>query len=290
MKNKQLLYFKMATKYYKITNEYEKHYNFQCVDGLNILNKPFEENGTCVPGGLYFTDIMNIPEFYRFGVNLREVTLPFDDIDFKMVKDPGGKKWRANKIILGKKYSLFDPETYNIFGLDITKNIYIVDAASRVGNIKFLEWFRNSEISLTYTYLSIYWASINGHIEVLEWWKNNAKIPDQINEYELEEIKFSAEKIFPKNSFCKKKFKFIYSPRTIDTCSANGQIDMLEWWKNSNIPFKYTEDAIDSAIVNGRTDVLTWWKHSGFELKHNINYITKKAPKKMIEWSNANLF
>ena len=103
-----------ATKkklFVKITNSDEKHYNHQYVDGLNILAEPFTETGSCVSGGLYFTDIDHVHEFLHYGVNLRVVELPYSDIDFKCVPD-GDNKWRANKIILVDKYSLADVETY----------------------------------------------------------------------------------------------------------------------------------------------------------------------------------
>jgi len=44
-----------------------------------------------------------------------------------MAKDPDENKWRANKIILGKKYSLIDPLTYIELGLDIAKNYELIN-------------------------------------------------------------------------------------------------------------------------------------------------------------------
>ncbi|BCS82741.1 ankyrin repeat protein [Cotonvirus japonicus] len=96
----------------KVTNEKEFHYDHQYHDGLNILNKPFDTTGSCVEGGFYFTSPEYIHEFLSYGCNIRIITLPTDDPGFIMVKDPAGDKWRANKIILNKKYSLRDIETY----------------------------------------------------------------------------------------------------------------------------------------------------------------------------------
>ncbi len=50
---------------------------------------------------------------------LEKCFLPENDPEFKMVPD-GTDKFRANKIIFGKRYSLFDPNTYTELGLDIT--------------------------------------------------------------------------------------------------------------------------------------------------------------------------
>lgn len=92
--------------FFKITNKNENHYGYQYVTGLNVLDKPFDE-GSCMEGGLYFSfsDIEHIFEFLHYGVYLREIILPLDDPDFKCVKDLDNK-WRANKIILGKRHEL----------------------------------------------------------------------------------------------------------------------------------------------------------------------------------------
>src|ERR1700733_6675589 len=99
----------METKlYWKITNENENHHGYQYKDGLNVLIEEFEPEGSCVPGGFYFTETKDILKFLVYGVYLREVILPLDDPNFKMVKDPSGDKYRSNMIILGKKYNLSD--------------------------------------------------------------------------------------------------------------------------------------------------------------------------------------
>ena len=129
-------------KYYKITNKNETHYGFEYRDGLNILKEEFNNNkdSSCVPGGFYFTTKEFIHEFYGYGIYLREIELPNNDPEFKIVKDPSGNKWRANKIILGNKYSLSDPEIYIKLG------------------IKMMDMDR---------------ASINGHEAILQWWKDS---------------------------------------------------------------------------------------------------------------------
>ena len=96
------------TIYYKITNEKENHHGYQYQDGMNILDKPFELEGSCVPGGLYFATAEYILGFVEYGVYLREVQLYEDSLS---VVDPTGDKMRADKIFLGKKYQLADVET-----------------------------------------------------------------------------------------------------------------------------------------------------------------------------------
>jgi hypothetical protein len=100
----------MKTIYYKITNEKENHHGYQYKDGLNVLDKPFEPTGSCVVGGLYFTTKEYIHHFLSYGCWLREITLPDDA---QMVQDSGTDpvKYRADKIILGKRRHLYCKET-----------------------------------------------------------------------------------------------------------------------------------------------------------------------------------
>ena len=101
----------VGKKYYKITNAAENHYGFQYKDGLNILEEKFNDDpeAHCCAGGLYFTDAKNIFEFLNYGIYLREITLPVENPDFEMVVDEN--KYRANMIILGKRYELANVET-----------------------------------------------------------------------------------------------------------------------------------------------------------------------------------
>ena len=96
----------MDQKFYKVMKENEIHYGFKYQEGLNIDTEPFREIGCCVSGGLYFTTSKHIHKFFKYGKYIREVFLPLDNPDFKMVGDPCGDRWRANMLILGKKYPL----------------------------------------------------------------------------------------------------------------------------------------------------------------------------------------
>ena len=52
-------------KLVKLTVEGENHNGFQFKTGLNIDNKPFNPNGSCKAGGLYFCDF----EFLAMFIN-----------------------------------------------------------------------------------------------------------------------------------------------------------------------------------------------------------------------------
>ena len=106
--------------FFKITNEKECHHGFQYQEGLNVLDKPFEPTGTCVEGGLYFSDEDNIHKFLQFGCWLRVITIPEDA---QMVKGPEGYKWRADKIILVDKYEILNIETLKKFPPSYVKEL-----------------------------------------------------------------------------------------------------------------------------------------------------------------------
>ena len=159
------------TKYYKITNQNETHNGFKYQDGFIILKEKFnnDENASCVLGGFYFTTKEFIHEFYEYGIYLREIELPTNDPEFKIVKDPSENKWRANKISLGNKYSLSDPEIYIKLGIKMMD----MDRASINGHEAIFQWWKDSGLELKYSNNAMDRASANGHEKILQWWKNN---------------------------------------------------------------------------------------------------------------------
>ncbi len=93
-------------RYYKILNESECHNGLQYRDGLNVDPVPFQEEGSCVPGGIYFAS-KDILAFLDMGPWIREVTLPSDA---KWVKDPSEpEKFRANRVVLGPRRKITAP-------------------------------------------------------------------------------------------------------------------------------------------------------------------------------------
>lgn len=266
--------------YLKITNAEEKHYGYQYKDGLNVLDKEFQTEGSCVPGGLYFTDIHNIDKFFRYGVNLRIVRLPKDNPNFKMVKDPEGDKWRANMIILGEKYSLFDIETYEKINVNFLKK-YILDEMPYVplsNNYNRVYEFclkHKLEFYFCYTENAIDNASANGCVEALEWW----------------------EKMFIEHNIRLKYTSF----KVICNIKAN-HIDVLNWWlkmhlktnqktqsrrntRDCSVPLTHTpvnnkqkinfrefsiRGLIEQASTDCRIDILDWFLDA--YLKHKIPF------------------
>ena len=197
------------SSYFKITNEDESHRGYQYKDGLNILDKSFEREGSCVPGGLYFTTAKHIAKFLHYGCYLREITLPSDCV---WVKDPEEDKYRANKIILGQKYDLADPQTFQLLfekGCDITyprtmqyilvwacknkhlpvvkylfehdKNVYIdynynndLNLACEYGNLEIVKYFieKGADIHNQHNQ-ALRIASEHGHVDVVKYLVEN---------------------------------------------------------------------------------------------------------------------
>jgi len=246
--------------YFKITNQEECHHGYQYQTGLNILDRPFEKEGSCVKGGLYFTNLEYLHEFYEYGVWIRVITIPEDA---EMVMDSVGHKWRANKIILGAKYPLFDVET--ILKFDLKINPGYIDRACGAGcDVNVLEWWKNSGFELNYSESAINWASNSGHVEVLEWWKNSGlelKYNNAIN-YASENGHVKVLEWWLKANK-ETGLKLKYSHEAINYASKNNHVDILEWWleahKSTGLELRYTSFAIDRACENGHPNVLKWW-------------------------------
>jgi ankyrin repeat protein len=224
----------------KITNEKENHHGFQYQTGLNILKETFQKEGSCVPGGFYFTTLDHVHNFYHYGVHLRIVEIPDDA---QVVKDPDetmGLKWRTDRIILGGKYPLCDVETIKKFDLKITRE-YIIQL-DKYGKIDVLislqEKYKNLIASFASEALTI--ASCNGHVNVLEWW-------------------------------LKSGLKLKYTEHALILASKYGHVNVLDWWFKSGLPLKYDQHALHWASRNGHVNVLEWWKNSGLPLKYS-NY------------------
>ena len=273
-------------EYFKVINLEHKHHDYEYTKGLNKLKGKFKQHGSCCAGRLYFTKLKHIQQFYGYGCYLYVVTLPKNDPDFQMVQDPKLDKWGANMIILGNKYSLLDPRTYKLFGLNMEENNYIIDLASEYGLPNVLDWcFKKSGLKFKYSGYAIDCASGNGHVHVLEWWKSSG-LELKYSEYAIDVASKNGHVnvlAWWKNS----GLKLEYSDRAIYLASGNDHVDALEWWLKSGLELKYSEYAIFCASMNGHVNVLEWWKKSGLELKYSenaINYASMNGHVHVLEW------
>jgi len=259
----------MTCVYYKVTAEPEIHHGFHYQNGLNILDKNFEPKGSCVAGGLYFTTIENVPNFYSYGCNLREVYLPIDHEDFQMVSDPDGNKFRANKIILGAKYSLFDVKTYEKFGLKINQNYYLVHMATINGRVDCLEMCKKNGFRLKVIFSAIDQASAKGYIDVLQWWLENKGSAMPYTHCAINEAAKRGN-ISVLRWWVGSGLELKYSDEAILSACQNGHIGVLTLFKRSKIIRSYVPYALETASESGQIEVLDWWKRSGFVTKHDL--------------------
>lgn len=235
--------------YFKITNQEENHYGFQYYDGLNILDKLFNEEGSCVPGGLYFTDNNNICRFLGYGIHLREIHLPLNDPDFKMVLDPGYNKWRANKIILGKKYFLGDIQTFEY--------LKSIDADFNIANS-----------------FPIRWAAENGYLEVVKYLaKNGADIEmafkRAVFDGHLKTIKILIEMGADPN--CENDY-------SIRWAAHNGHLLVVKYLVSMGADIRSNDDCpVRWAAENGHFEIVKYLYSLGANVLSRDNYALRSA-------------
>jgi hypothetical protein len=164
-------------KYFKIFNETDNHNGFQYVDGLNIDDNPYNDdpNKSCVKGGFYFSDAEHICEFLHFGDYVREVTIP---ADAKMVKDPDGNKWRADKLFLHERKDLSKVETWKWMidqGINIhIESFYSLRYSIECGNFEVIKFLveNGADIQVFENYAFIC-ACYNGYIDIVKYLVEN---------------------------------------------------------------------------------------------------------------------
>jgi hypothetical protein len=246
----------------KIIHSDKRQGDFVYKTGLNILNKPFQPEGSCVSGGFYYTKLKYIHNYYYFGELIVIIKIPDDAQVVKDSDETKGEKWRTNKIILCEEYSLFDVETIKKFNLKITSK-YITWACMN-NNVKILDWWLNSGLPLEYSEDAIDSASGLNYLKVLEWWVKSG-LP----------LKYSEKAMYyaSKNNnidvldwWIHSGLELKYDEKALDSASQNRRIDVLEWWKNSGLPLKYSEYS-EILVVNGDINVQKWWKNSGLKFK-----------------------
>lgn len=218
--------------YFTITDNDGNNNGIPCTYGINTTKKR-GINRFC------FAKKQDIHKLYDYGTNIQVVIIPEDNPDVMLTCNDG--RCYANKIIVGKEYSLFDPLTYVIFGLSHYPD-WLIDRASAMGNLAALQWWKESGLDLKYSQHAIDNASKNGHILILRWWLNSG-------------------------------FTILYSKFAMYNATQNNHTDILQWWLDSGLELKYDIEAIDVASRNGCMPALVWWFNSGLSLKYSENAI-----------------
>lgn len=105
-----------GTRFFRLTNEKERHHRVQYRDGVNQLppDEEFYPGGNCQPGGLYFFDETQMVR-YRCNVSgpqtlwwIREVSFDHPAVrDALIYMEPCGEKYKCNKFYLGERKEFF---------------------------------------------------------------------------------------------------------------------------------------------------------------------------------------
>ena len=281
--------------YVKITNKYETHNGFIYHDGLNELLEPFNDDVTqsCVIGGLYFTNIDHAHKYYNYGIYVRKISLPKNDSEFKIVTDPSGDKWRANKIIFGEKYSLCDPGTCKILNLKMPSITFLIECAIKEDNVDSLNMLEklylinNPEIKLFYEKIC-YIAALEKSYNIMTWVKNEGFIIfDKIYEgaalggnIDILQWAFDNDKYLSINN----------RVDIINNAARRGHLDVLKWVHAKNCPDdndkKCSDDKLYAyAIRNNHYNIIKW-AHANNYIWHSPNYmdINKKTDERILKW------
>lgn len=138
--------------FFKITNNAEKHYNFQYKDGTNAQTNKLiatqQYNYACdtkyVDRGLSFTNADHILRFLQLGTNLRKVILPADDPNLEINLNADQTSWCASTIVLDQKLDL--------------------------NNVATFEWLKNLGCDLNgNNNAALLWACENGRATIVEY-------------------------------------------------------------------------------------------------------------------------
>ena len=213
--------------YAKVTNKKELHYDLQYSTGLIKDIVPFNPNQSCGAGGIYFTTVDQIGNFLNHGCWIRIVKLPINNPDFQMVPD-GLDKFKANMVIMGERYSLFDIETYKKFNLRLPNDMDMVLLASNNGEREVLEKLITEKNRYIYESISVNAAAINGYTSILDFWYSFGGM-DMIG-------------------FC----------NCVRFAAINGQIVILKWCLRRGFCLRSFGEAITFAATNNQIKVLDW--------------------------------
>lgn len=283
-------------KYFKVTNYIENHHGFQYYSGLNVLNDIFNDdiNNDCAPGGLYISDLQHIHNYYEYGMWLREIDLPKNDPEFKIVKLSRGKKYRANKLILGQRHDLFDPDTVIKFGLKINYS-YLDNLFNLKDNYILKKWINHILSYLRYDCFknNIYhmedWDRIDSDCYLSSILNYTTQIIERLisswYQYGLKLKKSPGFRLSQKNlRWLRIGLNLIYICQPINN-SSNTYI--MELWKSSNLPIIYDYNAICEAIKSNDLNVLKWWLNSGLKMKYYesiIMHICRHNRLEILDW------
>jgi hypothetical protein len=101
-------------EFFKVTNDVENLRGFQWQDGWNRDTNDFNPYISCGPGGLYFTDILNLDNFIKSDSFWVRVVHPnLEKNEFARIKGLP-VKWKAHEVFAEERKSLWVLETWKV--------------------------------------------------------------------------------------------------------------------------------------------------------------------------------
>lgn len=261
------------TVYLKVTNKDECYDGYQYHDGLNVWPVGLYDNPKgCSGGGFYFTTKENIHQFYQTGINVRIITLPVENPDFRMETMGSGSMCWANMIVLGEKYSLDDIKTY--WKLDIKiptfEHAVIFDYRKLAKYLFFCTEIPNIDKDS-----SILSAIYNDNMEMVEILHNaGAKI-------NIDYMRFVGVKVFENNpqmvKFAVEHSIFNQEKLTHVTYGAidYGNIGIVKYLLENGAIIKLDNMTVSRIINKNYFDLLKYlvgYGHNQFDLNDALNY------------------
>lgn len=168
-------------------------------------------------------------------------------------------------------------------GLPLKFTEAALEQASSQGHLQVLEWWKsqsttvddsNASVDSSKVRLkpgkSIVFATQNGHTEVVRWWLYSgidfgnedavAKLASTHGHVDILQLWHEA-----------KGNKMIFDNQVLVGASKNGNVNVLEWWKQSGLKVEYKTCDVEEALEDGHEGergmaVRKWWARNGLNL------------------------
>jgi len=142
-----------------------------------------------------------------------------------------------------------------------------MDEASRHGHVDVLTWWKErSGYKLEYSENALSSATIKRQIPVLEWWRDSG-LPLKIG-YVLDFASMEGSQVALDWWATNSRLHPSHSKTALYHLSCVGNVDSLNWWRDSKFKMLYDKDVIIGATKHGQTQALEWWIDSGLEITY----------------------
>ncbi|KAG0142878.1 hypothetical protein CROQUDRAFT_97026 [Cronartium quercuum f. sp. fusiforme G11] len=175
------------------------------------------------------------------------------------------------------------------FGIPKQLNENSIDEASRNGHVNILEWWKQSNLKLTYSINSLNLATQNSNLNVLNWWKCSGL------ELKIGNVLDFGLTLDSLNWWKKSGLNLNYSKLALYQASCQGNLNVLDWWLNeSGLQLVFDKDVLIGSTKNGKVESLNWWSKSGltihfsfFDIEEAIEDCIDQKSKDVKDWWSA---